>query len=267
MGNLTGPTRDLGAKLDVFGGPTHIGTNTALIGKYQGYAGLTGATAACGRSTTCASIFDTRWANAVAYVSPTWGGFSFSGAYVADENKTAESADNVATARTTGYDVGARWEGYGFMVGAAYNWAQVGNIAGTKVDNIRIGGSYAGGWGSVRAMWEATRLEQIANFAGASFNDDVQQKFGVGATFNVGKAALLAQYYQALESDNRNNNGAWLAEVGVQYSLSKRTMLKAVYAYLDNEANSAADFGVNAIGQTGTGATLQGVQMGVRHAF
>jgi hypothetical protein len=39
-----------------------------------------------------------------------------------------------------------------------------------------------------------------------------------------------------------------LAEVGAVYNLSKRSSLKAVYAYLDNEANATFDFGVNASG-------------------
>ncbi|NJD25806.1 MAG: porin [Betaproteobacteria bacterium] len=274
LGNLTAPTRALGAALDVNAGATGIGANSGIIGKMGGGTGAMSGTANCGKSTTCTSIFDTRWSNAIAYVSPTWGGFSFVGAYVADENKTADLAlaGNGPTLRTTGYDIGAKWEGYGATVAAAYNWYQVGDIAGSKSDNLRLGASYGGAWGSVRAMWEVTRIEQLAPFAastgilnGQSEND--QQKWGIGATINVGKAQILAQYYQALESSNRVQDGAWLAEVGVQYNLSKRTMLKAVYAYLNNEGNATFDYGVNAAGATGTGSDIQGIQMGIRHAF
>jgi predicted porin len=51
------------------------------------------------------------------------------------------------------------------------------------------------------------------------------------------------------------------------YNLSKRSSLKAVYAYLDNESNATFDFGVNASGVVGTGSTMQGLQLGLRHNF
>lgn len=267
MGNLTGPTRALGAGLDVNAGATGIGANSGIIGKI-------GSTATnCGKSTTCTSAFDTRWANTIAYISPNFAGVTAVAAYVADESKTREGQDNSAaldTSRTTGFDVGVKWEGAGFMAGVAYNWFQVGNIAGSEAANLRLGGSYKGAWGSVALMWEETEAERIAgNPAGTLLTapNNKQQKWGVGATFNIGKAAIIGQYYQALESDNVKNDGAFLAEVGAVYNFSKRTSLKAVYAYLDNEANAKFDFGVNAAGMTGSGSTAQGLQVGVRHNF
>jgi predicted porin len=77
----------------------------------------------------------------------------------------------------------------------------------------------------------------------------------------------VAQYYQALEADQINDSGAQLAAVGVEYSLSKRTMLKATYAWLQNDDRAGFDFGVGAAGSNGLGSTNQGLQMGVRHAF
>jgi hypothetical protein len=59
--------------------------------------------ATCARSTTCASIFDTRWKNAIAYVSPTFAGLNATVAYVANENKTFNG--RLPPANTTGYDV------------------------------------------------------------------------------------------------------------------------------------------------------------------
>jgi predicted porin len=262
LGNLTGPTRALGASLDVNAGATGIGANSGIIGKMGG--SRIGTAGNCAASTTCASTFDTRWSNTIAYVSPNFAGFSAVAAYVADENKTRDGLDNNATLRTTGYDVGAKWEGAGFMVGVAYNWFQVGDIAGTAADNVRLGGSYKGAWGGVNLMWEETKVE------GNPVNDNKQQKWGVGGSFNIGKAAIIGQYYQAFESNRTNaNDGAYLAEVGAVYNLSKRSSLKAVYAYLDNEANATFDFGVNAIaaGAAGTGATMQGLQLGLRHNF
>ncbi|HPI59343.1 porin, partial [Zoogloea sp.] len=68
LGNLTGPTRALGAAVDVNSGATGIGANAALLGKLgNNLIGTTdangsyGGGSTCGRSTTCTSIFDTRW--------------------------------------------------------------------------------------------------------------------------------------------------------------------------------------------------------------
>jgi predicted porin len=265
-GNMTGPTRGLGASLDVNEGATGIGANAGIIGKLGGGTG--------------ASRFDTRWANAVAYVSPSFAGVTLVGAYVADEDKTREGVDNSTTAnvggvsatgattvtvntpaRTTGYDVGAKWEGAGFMAGIAYNWYQAGNMDGTASDNIRLGGSYKGAWGAVNLMWEETKVETIGS-------SNKQQKWGIGGAFNIGKGAVIGQYYQALESDNVKNNGAQLVEVGYRYSLSKRTSVRAIYAWLDNESAANFDYGVNAAAAgTATGATIQGLSVGLRHSF
>jgi predicted porin len=333
LGNLTGPTRALGAALDVNPGATGIGANSGVIGKIAGStlkssvvptatvvgtgAVFTGATTlgygsanGCGRSGTCTSIFDTRWANAIAYLSPNWGGFSFAAAYVANENNSPDYgtqyvtstnaagvttvsanpfAGDLAKTNTYGYDLGIKWEGMGFMGAVTYNWAQFGDWVDTQVENLRVGGMYTAPNWSVRAMWEKTKLD-LNNGLLASNTD--QQKFGIGGTFNVGKTTLLAQWYGTNSAKDISQSKANLYEVGALYNLSKRTMLKATWAMIDNQDNSAADFGVNAIGNTslsasrtvaanaagnlvdtttlttsGFGARNQGVQVGVRHSF
>lgn len=333
LGNLTGPTRALGAALDVNPGATGIGANSGVIGKIAGstlkssvgVSAVTAGTGAivnasstlgygsangCGRSATCTSIFDTRWANSIAYLSPNWGGFSFAAAYVANENKTPDYgtqyvtttnaagistvtanpfAGDLAKLDTWGYDLGIKWEGMGFMAAVTYNWAQLGDWVDTQVDNLRVGGMYTAPNWSVRAMWEKTKLDLNNGFLAS--NTD-QQKFGLGGTFNIGKTTLLAQWYGTNSAKDISQSKANLYEVGALYNLSKRTMLKATWAMIDNQDNSAADFGVNAIGNTsfnssrtvaanaagnlvdqsvlttsGFGARNQGVQVGVRHSF
>ncbi|QLQ26267.1 MAG: porin [Dechloromonas sp.] len=347
LGNLTGPTRALGAALDVFPGATGIGANSAMIGKIAGSMlksvptytrSVSGGTVAnpiltvtetasisssCARGSTCTSIFDTRWANAIAYLSPNWGGFSFAAAYVANENKSedwgATYNNTLVTARlntdpavstststitpfnqfaqqpinTYGYDLGAKWEGMGFMVGLTYNWAQFGDILDTTVDNLRLGGMYTAPNWSVRAMWEQTQQKASTNFF---FADLKQQKYGLGGTFNIGKTTLLAQWYGANDADNTSDTGSNFYTIGANYNLSKRTMLKAVWAYVDNDKNAQFDFGINSAGgftrttsgaplrrnrtgllperhpgvnttSAGSGAGVQGIQVGIRHSF
>jgi predicted porin len=281
LGNLTGPTRALGVALDVNAGATGIGGNAALLGKLgNNLVGTTSSTGsyagggACDRSTTCASIFDTRWKNAIAYVSPTYYGLNVTAAYVANENKTFHNV-GVAAANTTGYDVGVKYANGPIMGAVTYNAVSLGNDAGTNIADFRIGGSYDFGIATVRALFDQARAN---HFGGATATQNV---WGLGGTFNVTPAGkVLAQAYVArdvkVNGNGQSDTGAKLFEVGYEYSLSKRTMLKAVYAHLNNDNNARYDFGNNAVGinpttsVTGlntTGATVQGIQLGLRHSF
>ena len=349
LGNLTGPTRAMGSALDVFPGATGIGANSGVIGKIAGGTltpanavafsqssatigtgpgainttlSTAGYTEGCQRGSTCTSLFDTRWANAIAYLSPSWGGFSFAAAYVANEAKSPDYGTRYNTSTDTeivnggtpvvvsdslvrphnqflqqsanvyGYDLGAKWEGMGFMVGLTYNWAQFGDILNQEVDNLRFGAMYTAPNWSVRGMWEQTEQSLDSNFF---YGNTRQQKYGLGGTFGIGKTTLLAQWYGANDARNTNDTGVNLWTVGALYNLSKRTQLKATWAYIDNDDNAIFDFGVNSaggfgrtvsgerfvatgtnfssvettrsVGSTGAGAGVQGVQLGIRHSF
>jgi predicted porin len=135
---------------------------------------------------------------------------------------------------------------------------------------------------SVRALFDRVRLDMD----GARVTQNV---FGLGGTFNVTPAGkLIGQFYMAndLKADGSSakDTGAKLFEIGYEHSLSKRTILKAVYAHLNNDKNASYDFGINAVGTNanvygspaGTaaaplgntiGGTLQGIQIGLRHSF
>ncbi|WP_374475901.1 porin [Zoogloea sp.] len=279
LGNLTGPTRALGSAVDVNAGATGIGANTALIGKLGNnllgttdtsgnYAG--GST--CARNSTCASIFDTRWKNAIAYVSPSFGGLNATVAYVANENK---ALNGLAAANTTGYDVGVKYANGPAMAAVTYNAVSVGNAADLKVSDLRVGGSFNFGMASVRALFDLARAD---NFGG---NKVTQAVYGLGATFNVTPASkLLGQVYVArdlkVNGSSSDDTGAKLFEIGVEHSLSKRTMLKATWAMINNDKAATYDFGINAAGiRTGAlpgganavGGTVSGLSFGLRHTF
>jgi predicted porin len=279
LGNLTGPTRALGSAVDVNAGATGIGANTALIGKLgNNLIGTTDATggyaggSTCARSSTCASIFDTRWKNAIAYVSPSFGGLNATLAYVANENK---ALNGLAAANTTGYDVGVKYASGPAMAAVTYNAVSTGNAADLKISDLRVGGSYNFGVASVRALFDLARAD---NFGG---NKVTQAVYGFGATFNVTPASkLVGQVYVArdlkVNGSSADDTGAKLFELGVEHSLSKRTMLKATWAMVNNDKAAAYDFGINAAGiRTGAlpgganavGGTVSGLSLGLRHTF
>ena len=282
LGNLTGPTRALGAAVDVNAGATGIGANSGLLGKLgnnllsttDGNGNYPGAsnTSTCARSSVCTSIFDTRWKNAIAYVSPSFAGLNATVAYVANENK---ALNGLASANTTGYDVGLKYANGPAMAAVTYNAVSTGDAADLKISDLRVGGSFNFGAASVRAIFDLARAD---NFGGKKVTQAV---YGLGATFNVTPASkLLGQVYVARDlkfnGSSADDTGAKLFEVGVEHSLSKRTMLKATYAMINNDKGAAYDFGINAagvktsglpVGASTLGGTVQGISLGLRHTF
>jgi len=169
MGNLTGPTRALGGAVDVNSGATGIGTNGGLIGKLGNNltANKAGGTDAngnvmvddCGPSSTCVSIFDQRWKNAVAYVSPSFAGLSATVVYVANENKAFHGAGGALNTR--GYDTGLKYANGPIMGAVTYNAVSFGDSGKTDVSNFRVGGSYNFGVASLRALFDHTRADHF----------------------------------------------------------------------------------------------------------
>lgn len=263
MGNLTGPTRALGAAMDPFAGATGITANIGLIGKLGGGAG--------------ASLFDTRWQNAIAYISPSFSGFSVVAAYVANENKTRDGLSGTAgQLNTRGYDIGAKYENGPIMVAASYNQAKVGDTADTKASATRFGAKYDFGMGTVGLLWDRVKAED--NGTGLLGGSVKRNAWFLPVTFNVGgNGKIIAQYGHAGDLSDTSDTGAKMFAIGYEHSLSKRTMIKAVWSQISNEAAASYDFGVNAVGFTqptlvplaanGAGADPKGFQVGIRHTF
>jgi len=292
-GILTGPTRGLGSAMDPFLGATGIGANSGLLGKLGGatLAGvnpyfsvpLTGNTAApspaqlanansiangqallgargyCATSGTCASLFDTRWNNAIAYISPTMAGLTLTAAYVANENKTRSDIANKL--ETRGYDIGARYANGPILAGLTYNKAKLGDNFGTKASDLRAAFRYDFGMGTAGLMYDRVKVSD-------SDGSLKRNAWFLPVTFKVGPAGkAIAQYGRAGDIKGAGDTGAKLFALGYEHSLSKRTTVKAVYSQIRNEASAYYDFGVNSVGGIFPGADPKGFQVGVRHTF
>lgn len=296
LGTLTAPTRALAARLDVNTGEG-ISSNTAVLGKLGGalsygneLKGLITSgnlssianTNLNGRSNDTTSIFDSRHKNSIAYVSPSFSGFQATAAYMANENKNegAIGPNNpFGPINTSAYDLGLTYDNGPIYIGGTYAEVRVKNnnvILGllapdTKLKETRLGGMYDFGVATVRAMYARTKLE------GNGSPDVTQNVWGIGGTYNVtANGKITAQYYTADDLDANgdiNETGAKFYTIGYEHSLSKRTMLKAGYAYLKNDnsvgttGNGGYDFGYNSAGYTGNDIKVSGFQFGVRHAF
>lgn len=265
-GILTGPTRALGAAIDLNAGATGPGANSSLIGKIAGV------------TTGGAGVFDTRFKNAIAYVSPNFSGLTATVAYVSGENKSLDNALVNDKMNTRGYDLGLVYNNGPIFAGLTYG----------KVDNqldasrttamqdtiriVRLAGAYTfNGGHKITALWEQNKAENVQ----INSNTDAKQStWGIGGKFMVtSNGGLIAQYYQAqdLSGNSRANNsdsGARLYEIGYEHSLSKRTILKAAYARIDNKNNANFDFNVGAVGGGfAAGANPSVFSAGMRHSF
>ena len=278
LGTLTGPTRALGEAIDVNAGADGINSNKAVLGKLGG--ALT--------QFNGASLSDTRWNNAIAYVSPSFSGLQATAVYTTSENKSENPLFKI---NTNGYDLGLNYNNGPVMVGAAYNQVNernggfLGGIAGTgndeKIKVWRVGGMYDFGNATVRVLFDRTKAD-------GSLRNAKQTVWGIGGTYNVtANGKITGQYYKAKDlsgntgSLSNSDTGAKFYTIGYEHSLSKRTMLKAGYAYLknDNQVNTNGvngaggyDFGnnpasANAGVRIGDGVKLSGLQFGLRHAF
>lgn len=257
LGTLTGPSNALAASLDVNTGD-NIMSNTAILGKLGGYP--------TARSASSGSVYDTRFQNAVAYVSPSFSGLQATGLYVANESKDETPG---AETKPSLFDLGLTYTNGPIMVGTTYARERDSGVADFKETEFRIGGMYDFGMASVRVLYGRTKAES------AGF-EAKQNTWGIGGTYNVtANGKLVSQYYVArdveLNGADLNETGAALFTIGYEHNLSKRTMLKAGYARVANDDNNNGyDFGYNASGFAGisaNGFTASGFQFGVRHAF
>jgi len=289
----TGPGANSSIIGKVLGGNAHVAGMSARTAAGAGYA--VGDMYNNGAAGYNAGFFDTRMSNAIAYISPSFSGFNVAAAYTVGENKNLDTNNNTAAeVNTSGYDLGAWYNNGPIYVGLTYG----------KVDQNRDGATYAGcanaasattcsadessitrvagkytfsGGHQIAALWERNKAEvndpAAVGFAAPGVNIK-QVTWGLGGKFMVSPAlALIGQYYDADDASISNNapdgdTEVKLYQLGVEYSLSKRTMLKANYTKMNNGKDTATDFNVGAVGGGfGSGASLSVWQFGMRHTF
>ncbi len=292
FGNVTGPTRALGAKVDVNSGATGIGDNNALLGK--------GVLAAAGFGSG-ASPFDQRISNAIAYISPNFSGFSgvlgYSTGFTGVNgfgNFAGKQNDNLLLNTTgsakgnTAWTLGLNYENGPIYVGYAYTVVNTTNDGVALADGLgvpglggvfekaqdnRLGVKYDFGMGTVGLLWDQPKYRAAGTgSAGAALfgagSDMKQTVYYIPVTFNVGgQGKVLFQYGHANNVTGMGglfssvgDTGANHYEIGYEHSLSKRTIVKAYYSRISNKDNAGFDFlyGVSAPNTTAPGAGAVG---------
>lgn len=225
--------------------------------------------------------------NAVAYVSPNFGGFdvtlAYSNAVGLSDAATAENLNNNARNNTV-YALLAKYAAGPVNVGLNVHriaaGSAVGNTTAKNVDNYTLAGTFDAKVVKLHAlatynMVEATGLR--ADFTGSNYM--------LGASVPVGKLTLKTSVNYSDYNGEANNSlkgQATQYAFGADYALSKRTNFYAAYSLIDsNSARSQTIQGVSdAQGNSGVAVAAattpsvvaanpfqQGIQIGVRHQF
>ncbi len=209
--------------------------------------------------------------NAIAYVSPSFGGFTVTGAFsnnaFANDSLAGNAKNNTVYALLGQYANGPINAGLGYHFIAA----GTGLNSVNDVQNIVLGGSYDFKVVKVALVADWNEIDLAAN----NVSNARVSNYMIGATVPVGKFDIQGSY---IFSDGNTQFGGDAQQIalGAKYNLSKRTNFYTAYSYIDNSdrRNSAVGDAVNSgyatsIAATGTGliSWQQGFQVGVRHQF
>jgi predicted porin len=236
--------------------------------------------------------------NAVAYVSPSFGGFNVTAAYstnaIGQEGQLAgldfEWANGTTVSLSPGYieDEGnakvftvlPRYTNGPLDVGVVYQQIKVkdayasingGGAAYTdlspKVTQWTIGGSYDLNVAKLSAYYDQVRYNSDVIFAVAGVDESAKLKtWGIGASFPFGKHAVLVSYNQSKFSVDSESAKARQWAVGYTYSLSKRTNFYAAYSDIHNDDGRGADV-ADSVGNSQGEGYQNGLQLGLKHTF
>jgi predicted porin len=222
-----------------------------------------GAAAAVDNVSNLAS-FDRRQANSIHYWSRPWHGLGLRLTHGVAEERPVGGAKPSLTSFAAIYDEGPWYATLAIERHHAYQGPGL-DDRGTKLAVARR-------FGDTRVALLAERLDYATLLGELTRN-----AFYVSVSHQVGPHGLRLGVAQAGDGKGARGNrvgfvrggeatGATHVTLGYDYTLSKRTSVYAYVTRLDNEANAAYDFAINSLG-AGSGATLRGAVLGLRHAF
>ncbi|NWG85916.1 MAG: porin [Hydrogenophilaceae bacterium] len=222
-----------------------VGDYNAIIGSYDGGAGK----------------FDARAAGTIAYLSPNFNGLTAAVAYISVQNAEAAGEDNKdAWSAAAMYENGPLFASLAYEV---YNGEAGAASTPTKShDAWKVGAGYKFGDTKLGVIYEAMENDTAASTTS-------RDAWYVSLAHTMGPIVLKAAYGKANDSDHATDkDGADMWAVGMDYNLSKRTALYAVYANLENDTN--AKYGIGDGGKLYTpadGKDASAFSVGIKHSF
>lgn len=263
-GNLTHSLRTFGVKVELLPAAAGFGTTASLTGTILGIK--TGA--------------DERAANAVAYVSPKFAGFTVTGAYVNGERRTNNS-NSVDSYNGLAYQLAAQYDNGPLFVGAGAHWtkdngtpvAGLGLGAGVEARVLRAAAVYTLPTATkLTGLYDNTRVADI----NGGIDTVTRNAFSLGVAQSFGKNTVGLEYAKSFKVNGTNldlnNTDKQMGTLVYTYDMSKRTMLVARYSALfnkDSTVNYTQNFYNNPVVNpvNAANADYSGVMVGLRHSF
>lgn len=264
-GNLTHPLRAFGVKVELVPGAAGFGSTASVTGTIAGIK--TGA--------------DDRAANAVAYVSPSFSGFTGVAAYVNGESRTNATATDPSYNKRA-WQLAGQYENGPLFAGLGYHSVKddatsipdgFGLQAATDARVIRAVVSYTLPSNTkLTGLFDSTKVKDAD--LGAGQVDVKRNAFSLGVAQGFGKNTVGLEYAQSMkykvDGASEDNTGIKMATLVYTYEMSKRTMLHARYSKLANQSAINQNFYNNPVKNgetTGVGSDYAGFMVGVRHSF
>ncbi len=216
----------------------------------------------------------------IMYTTPDFSGFSAAVTYIPNTTKAVENGQ----VDPGGWDVLARYENKLFHVTYVHTDLKDVTFGGfasetNKSDALFAGIKFSTGT-SVSAMYNMSKATLLPTTVGATSFEMKQNSFYVGVKQVVGLHEFMVNYQSAPKHTGTNlpatgayaeaDSGASSIAARYGYNLFKNTQLYVLYAAITNEAQSAVNFNVGAIGTAGqvkAGADPKAFGAGLRFSF
>ena len=252
------------------------GLRYGIYGKYSPFGNYS-----VGNFTSMTTQYD-RAANALAYISPSFAGFTV---ILATSTNTQTQEGGLAGIHPGLTPEGNNGDDRLFSINAIYAKGPLSidlDYETTKtvgMDNATLyvatsGISYDFGVVKVSGLYDvikgdpnsliggSTTIDLGAVGAGNSYN---RRNWMLGASVPFGKATFLAGYGR-VEDKTLSNADADKWSIGARYALSKRTSLYTDFAHISNDSRAA--YTINPMGNNaGTSAGVNGFDLGIKHTF
>jgi predicted porin len=232
-----------------------------------------------------ATAFSRRVGNSVNYDSPSFGGFSVSAQYGANEGRSVTSQPTTpgSAVDPSLYSLSGTYRGGPFAVGLGWQQHNDFRGAGLTDSSYVLSGSWTSGPFLIQGSYSKFMYDTAAG-------DVKRDNFLIGGAYAMGNHRFRLQYQQANDTKGASigngstaignvatfngsgaDTGAKIYSLNYGYLLSKRTEVYGYYAKLDNDVNGRTNFaGSASLGVTG--GALRGMDsdifgLGIAHTF
>ena len=255
------------------------GIRFGIYGKYSPFGNYSVASL-----TSMTTQYD-RAANALAYISPSFSGFTVILATATNTQGAEGSLNSVhSPAKTSGGNTGDDrllsanliYANGPLSIDLDYETTRAVGYNNDRLYVATAGASYNFGVVKVSGLYDVIKgdvnsfIGGNTTFASAAFGLAANQRYDrrnwfIGASVPLGKFSVMGMFGQ-VKDKTLSDADAWKLGVGARYALSKRTELYADFAHIKNDNNGK--YTINPMGNgAGTSVGINGLAMGIKHSF